>query len=171
MSSHGGLLSVRSKNLVKFCVVLSNICIWAWLYISSGSLQRWSSYVFRVLMLHFWWFLSKKTAQKSGVSVVSSGLEKIGKSLKIRKNGWLCEALPTFFGTWQMRHFLTNLFRKLYPCLNILNFHKPYISKTIYKFYHINDRQEYILLIQWKGMSTKFWQKTLKYKQLLLKND
>ena len=59
----------------------------------SGSLQRWSSYVFRVFMLHFWGFLSKKTLQKSGVIVVCSGLEMIGKSLKIRKNGWPCEAL------------------------------------------------------------------------------
>ena len=125
MSSHGGLLSVCSKNFVKFCVVLSNTCIWGWLYVSSGSFQRWSSYVFRVFMLHLWGFLSKKTLQRSGVIVVCSGLERIGKSLKIRKNGWLCEALeswkfsslPNFSGAWQMRHVLTNHFQKLYPRL------------------------------------------------------
>ena len=100
MSSHGDLLSVCSKNFVKFCVVLSNICIWAWLYVSSGSLQRWSSYVFRVFMLHLWGFLSKKSPPKSRVIVVCSGLERIGKSLKIRKNGWLCEALES----WEFLH-------------------------------------------------------------------
>ena len=100
MSSHGGLLSVCSKNFVKFCVVLSNICIWAWLYVSSGSLQRWSSYVFRVFMLHLWGFLSKKSPPKSRVIVVCSGLERIGKSLKIRKNGWPCEALER----WKFLH-------------------------------------------------------------------
>ena len=35
----------------------------------------------------------------------------------------------------------------------------------------IKERKEYISLIQWKGMSTKFCQKILKYKQLLLEND
>ena len=102
MSSHGDLLSVCSKNFVKFCVVLSNICIWAWLYVSSGSLQRWSSNVFRVFMLHLWEFLSRKPTpptkkkKKSGVIVVCSGLERIGKPLKIRKNGGLCEALENW---------------------------------------------------------------------------
>ena len=100
MSSHGGLLSVRSKHFVKFCVALSNICVWAWLYISSGSLQIWSSYVFRVFMLHLLGLLSKKTLQKSGVIVVCSELERIGKSLKIRKNGWPCEALER----WKFLH-------------------------------------------------------------------
>ena len=100
MSSHGGLLSVCSKKFVKFCVVLSNICIWAWLYVSSGSLQRWSAYVFRVFMLHLCGFLSKKSPPKSRVIVVCSGLERIGKSLKIRKNGWPCEALER----WKFLH-------------------------------------------------------------------
>ena len=100
MSSHGGLLSVCSKNFVKFCVVLSNTCISGWLYVSSGSFQRWSSYVFRVFMLHLWGFLSKKTLQKSGVIVVCSGLERIGKSLKICKNDWLCEVLEN----WKFLH-------------------------------------------------------------------
>ena len=125
MSSHGGLLSVCSKNFVKFCVVLSNICIWAWLYIRSGSLQRWSSYVFSVSMLHLWGFLSKKIPSKSGVIIVCSGSERIGKSLKINKK-WLAmwsigklkiSSPPTFFDAWQMWHFLTNLFRNLYPRL------------------------------------------------------
>ena len=40
-------------------------------------------------------FLSKKSPQKSIVIVVCSGLERIGKSLKIPKNGWLCEALES----------------------------------------------------------------------------
>ena len=100
MSSHGGLLSVCSKNFVKFCVVLSNTFISGWLYVSSGSFQRWSSYVFRVFMLHLWGFLSKKSPPKSRVIVVCSGLERIGKSLKIRKNGWLCEALES----WKFLH-------------------------------------------------------------------
>ena len=105
MSSHGGLLSVCSKNFVKFCVVLSNICIWAWLYIRSGSLQRWSSYVFSVSMLHLWGFLSKKIPSKSGVIIVCSGSERIGKSLKIRKNGWLCEVLES----WKFLHHQPSL--------------------------------------------------------------
>ena len=97
--------SVRSKNFEKFCVVLSNTCIWTWLYTSSGSLQRWSSHVFRVFMLHLWGFLSKKTIQKSGVIVVCSELERIGNSLKIRKNDWLSEALES----WKFRHFGSSL--------------------------------------------------------------
>ena len=117
MSSHGGLLSVRSKHFVKFGVVLSYTCIWAWLYISSGNLQRWSSYACFVATV------VAKPPQKSGVIAVCSGLERIGNSLEMRKNGWLCKPLES----WKLLHsqpslghdkwdiFLTNLFRKLYP--------------------------------------------------------
>ena len=132
MSSHGGLLSVCSKNFVKFCVVLSNICIWAWLYVSSGSLQRCSSYVFHVFMLHFWGFLSKKTPPKKWSNY---SLLRVRKDWKILENTqkWIAmwnigklkiSSLPTFFGAWQMEHFLTNLFRKLYPRLIIHTFRK-----------------------------------------------
>ena len=41
-----------------------------------------------------------KTPPKSGVIVVCSGLERIGNSLKMRKNGWLCEALES----WEFLH-------------------------------------------------------------------
>ena len=130
MSSHGDLLSVCSKNFVKFCVVLSNICIWAWLYVSSGSLQRWSSNVFRVFMLHLWEFLSRKPPppKKKKKKWSNCCLLRIRKDWKTLENKqkWRAmwsigklkiSSLPTFFGAWQMRHFLTNLFRKLYPRL------------------------------------------------------
>ena len=65
MSSQGGLLSVHSKTFVKFCVVLSNNYVWAWFYISLGSLQRWCSYVcFVCLCWTYGGFLSKKKPQK-----------------------------------------------------------------------------------------------------------
>ena len=56
--------------------------------------------VFRVFLLHLWVFLSKNPPpfpppKKSGVIAVCSGLERIGNSLKICKNGWLCEALES----------------------------------------------------------------------------
>ena len=125
MSSHGDLLSVCSKNFVKFCVVLSNICIWAWLYVSSGSLQRLSSYVFRVFMLHLWEFLSRKPPPKKWSNCCLLRIRKDWKTLENTQK-WRAiwsigklktSSLPTFFGAWQMRHSLTNLFRKLYPRL------------------------------------------------------
>ena len=138
MSSHGGLLSVRSKHFVKFCVALSNICVWAWLYISSGSLQIWSSYVFRVFMLHLLGFLSKKPPTTPLPPPPSPPQKKwsnccllrVRKDWKILKNTqkWLAmwnigklkiPSIPTFFGTRQMRHFLTKLFQKLYPRLDL----------------------------------------------------
>ena len=69
-------------------------------------MQRWSWYVFRVFMLQLWGFLSKKLPhppkkrKKGGVIFVCSGLERIEKSLKIHKNGWLCEALES----WKFLH-------------------------------------------------------------------
>ena len=116
-----------SKKFVKFSVVLSNTCISAWLYVSSGSFQRWSLYeCFVCLCCTYVGFLSKKKPQStSGVTVVCSGLERIGNSMKIRKNTRLCEGiesskvslLSTFFGVWQMRHFLTNLFQSFKSCI------------------------------------------------------
>ena len=66
--------------------------------------------VYVALMEDFYLIKIQKT---NGVIAVFSGLESIGNSSEIRKNGWLCEALetqklsllPTFFGAWQIRHF------------------------------------------------------------------
>ena len=120
MSSHGGLLSVYSKNFVKFCVVLSIICIWGWLYVSSGSLQILSSYVFRVFMLHEVFYL-RNPLQKKQKTVEYCCLLRVRKDWKILENAqkWLAmwsigklkiSSFPNFFGAWQMRHFLTNSF-------------------------------------------------------------
>ena len=130
MSSHRGLLSVRFKIFEKFCVVLSNTCIWSWLHISSGSLQKWCSCVCFVCLCCACWGgggLSKNPPlpppppppqTKWNNCCLLRVRKDFGNSLNIRKNDWLreglenwkCSSPQTFFGEWHMRHFLTNLF-------------------------------------------------------------
>ena len=114
MSSQGGLLSVHSKNFVKFCVVLSNTYVWAWFFISLGNCKDGVHMcvlcVYVALMNDFY---LRKNPKTSGVIVVCSGLESIGNSLKIR-NMWNIGKLKIFFALllWCMTSetFLTNLF-------------------------------------------------------------
>ena len=133
MSSHGGILSVRSKHFVKLCVVLSNTCIWAGLYISSGNLQRWSSYVCFVALMGV--FLKENPPKKWS----NCCLLRVRKDWKFLENTqkWLAiwsigklkiSSPPTFFGAWQMRHFWLTSFesciRAWYGCF----FGEKYVS-------------------------------------------
>ena len=128
MSSHRSLLSVRFKIFEKFCVVLSNTCIWSWLHISSGSLQKWCSCVCFVCLCCACWgggsylrnpsFHPPPPQKKWNNCCLLRVRKDFGNSLNIRKNDWLreglenwkCSSPQTFFGEWHMRHFLTNLF-------------------------------------------------------------
>ena len=116
MSSHGGILSVRSKHFVKLCVVLSNTCIWAGLYISSGNLQRWSSYVCFVALMGV--FIKENPPKKWS----NCCLLRVRKDWKFLENAqkWLAmwsigklriSSLPTFFGAWQCDIFWLTSFK------------------------------------------------------------
>ena len=127
MSSQGGLLSIRSKKFVKFGLVLSNTRIWAWiLYVHEVSKDGVHVHFVCLCCTHGDFYLRKTPKNKwSNCCLLRVG--KDWKFLENMQNYWLCEtleiwkfsSLATFSGVWQVRHFLTNLFQKLYPALHI----------------------------------------------------
>ena len=88
MSSQGGLLSVCSKNVVKFCVILSNTCI---LVVCKDGVHMCLLCVYVVLTGEFYLIKSPKNKWSNCLLRVRED----SKFVENTQNGWLCETLES----------------------------------------------------------------------------
>ena len=131
MSSQGGLMSIPSKNFVKFCLVLSNTFTWALFQVGrcyvDVQVDGFHMRVLRVYVALMADFYLRKNPKSKWSNCCFLRVRENWKSLENTQNHWLCETLeswkfselPTIFGAWQWDIFLINLFQKLYPSLSI----------------------------------------------------
>ena len=126
-SSQGDLLSIRSKIFVKLSYLqyfqipeLPNYSTFKYLNLSL-IFDKFSSFV--CLCCLYGGFFSEKPQKNKWSNFCLLRVREDSKFLDNTQNGWLWETLeswkfsvlPTLHGVWKVRHFLTNLFQKLYP--------------------------------------------------------